>query len=78
MEISIVGSTTTKTVRGKEYLYYVHYENRKKKEVYCGLASSQEAEQKALKLELEQLKEQKKTLSEKVIEIVNKLRHIKT
>jgi len=69
-----MGSTTTKTVRNKEYLYFVHYENRKKKEVYCGLASDPESEKKALRLELEQLKEQKKSLAQKVIEIENKLR----
>lgn len=69
-----MGSTTTKTVRGNKYLYYVRYENRKKKEVYCGQADTQEAERKALELELEQLKQQKKNITQKVIELENKLR----
>ena len=46
-----MGSTTTKTIKGNEYLYYVYYENRKKKEVYCGLASDKQSEKKALQFD---------------------------
>ena len=63
-----MGSTTTKTIKGNEYLYYVYYENRKKKEVYCGLASDKQSEKKALQFEMEQLENQKKSLSQKVVE----------
>jgi formate-dependent nitrite reductase cytochrome c552 subunit len=69
-----MGSRNIKTIKGKEYLYYIVSEDGVKRAIYCGLASSKDAEQKALKLELEQLKEQKKNLSEKMIEIENKLR----
>lgn len=69
-----MGSRNIKNIKGKDYLYYVVSEDGKKRAIYCGLASSKETEQKALKLELEQLKEQKKNLSEKMIEIENKLR----
>ena len=69
-----MGSTTTKTIKGNEYLYYVYYENRKKKEVYCGLSSNVQSKKNALKFELEHLKKQKKDLSQKVIEIENKLK----
>jgi len=68
-----MGSTTTKLIKGNEYLYYVYYENRKKKEVYCGLASESISKKKALQLELEQLKEQKKNLSQKIMEIESKI-----
>lgn len=68
-----MGSTSTKTIKGNEYLYYVYYENRKKKEVYCGLDSDPKSEKKALQFELEYLKEQKKKLSQKVIEIEKKI-----
>lgn len=69
-----MGSTTTKTVKGKEYLYYVHYENRKKKEVYCGQADTHEAKRKALELELEQLKKNKKELNLKISNLENELK----
>ena len=71
-----MGSTTTKTIKGNEYLYYVYYENRKKKETYCGLASDVKSEKKALQFELEQLKNQKKNLSQKVVEIESKIRSL--
>ena len=61
-----MGSTTTKLIKGNEYLYYVYYENRKKKEVYCGLSSKPESKRKALQFELEQLKDQKKNLSQNI------------
>ena len=69
-----MGSRNIKTIKGKDYLYYIVSEEGKKRAIYCGLASDPETEQRALKLELAQLKEQKKNLSEKVIEIENKLR----
>ena len=69
-----MGSRNIKTIKGKDYLYYVVSEDGKKRAIYCGLLSNPESEHKALRLELAQLKEQKKNLSEKVIEIENKLR----
>lgn len=69
-----MGSRNIKTIKGKDYLYYIVSEDGKKRAIYCGLLSNPESEQKALKLELEQLKEQKKSLSQRVIEIENKLR----
>ncbi len=74
--IICVGSTTTKIIKGNEYLYYVYYENRKKKEVYCGLSSDVKSEKKALQFELEKLKEQKKNLSQKVVEIETKMKSL--
>ncbi|MCE2507087.1 MAG: hypothetical protein J4F36_11620 [Nitrosopumilaceae archaeon] len=71
-----MGSTTTKIIKGNEYLYYVYYENRKKKEVYCGLSSDVKSEKKALQFELEKLKEQKKNLSQKVVEIETKMKSL--
>ena len=71
-----MGSTTTKTIKGNEYLYYVYYENRKKKEVYCGLVSNVQSEKKALQFELEHLKDQKKNLSQKVIQVETKLKNM--
>ena len=70
----MLGSRNIKTIKGKDYLYYVVSEDGKKRAIYCGLLSNPESEQRALRLELAQLKEQKRNLSERVIEIENKLR----
>jgi hypothetical protein len=65
---NIVMPTTTKTVKGKQYLYYSYYDSdeQKKKEIYCGQCDTKEAKRKALEFELEQLKKQKKKLLEKI------------
>ena len=65
--------TRIKEINGNEYLYYVYYENGKKKDVYCGLASKPESKKKLLEQELKQLKVQKKNISQKVIETEFKL-----
>jgi len=66
----------TKTVKGIEYLYFTYYDQKtsKKKEVYCGLASKKESKQKALELEVSYLREQKKSISEKVEEVEKELK----
>lgn len=69
-----MATTVIKTVKDKKYLYFSYYENGGKREKYCGLASNKQSEKKALQFELEYLKEQKKNLSQKVIEIENKLK----
>lgn len=67
-------SIRVREIKGNKYLYYTYYEDGKKQEVYCGLASSSEAKRKALEVELEQLKQQKKNLTDKIIDIENKLK----
>ncbi len=64
----------TKIVKGKEYLYFTHYSNGKKTETYCGLASDKQSKKKALQFELDHLKEQKKRLSQKIVEIETNLK----
>ena len=63
--------TTTKTVKGKQYLYYSYYDSdeQKKKEIYCGQFDTKEAKRKALEAELEYLKKQRKELIEKISKI---------
>jgi hypothetical protein len=70
-----MGSRNIKNIKGKDYLYYIISEDGVKRAIYCGLLSNPESEKKALKLELEQLKQQKKNLSEKMIGIENKLKY---
>ena len=67
-------TTVIKTVKDKKYLYFSYYENGEKREKYCGLASDKQSEKKALQFELEHLKEQKKRLSQKIIEIETNLK----
>ncbi len=68
-----MGSTAIRNVKGKNYLYYIHYVNGIKKTVYCGLSSKSESKRKAMKLEIKSIKEQKKELSEKVIKLESKI-----
>ncbi len=69
-------SARIREIKGNKYLYYTYYEDGKKKEVYCGLASSSEAKRKALEAELEYLKKQKGTLLQKITETESKLSKI--
>lgn len=71
-----MGSTTIKVVKGREYLYYVYYDNGQKKNIYCGLATKPESKKKALELELEYMKNQSRNLSQKMIEIEQKIKKI--
>lgn len=67
--------TTTKTVKGKRYLYYSYYDpdEQKKKEIYCGGIDTKEAKRKVLEAELEYLKKQKQDLVDKINETETKL-----
>jgi len=69
-----LGSTAIKTVRGKEYLYYIYYEGGKKKERYCGLASNEDSKRKLIEFELEELKINKNEINEKIKELEIKLK----
>ena len=71
-----MGSRNLKMNKGRQYLYYIVSENGKKRAMYCGLASKPESEKKALKLELEEIKKQKRNLSRKVIEIESKIQEL--
>ncbi len=67
---------TTKTVNDERYIYFSHYENGKKKEVYCGLASKSESKKKALELEITHLTKQKDELKNKVSKAESELKQI--
>ena len=71
-----MATTVIKTVRNKKYLYYSYYENGKKCEKYCGLAFDVQSKKKVLQFELEHLKEQKKNLTQKVIEVESKIKSL--
>ena len=69
-----MGSTAIKTVRGKEYLYYIYYVDGKKNEKYCGLASNDKSNRKAIEFELEELQMNKNQINEKIKELQVKLK----
>lgn len=69
-------SLRVREIKGNKYLYFTYYENGKKQEVYCGLASDMKSKRKALETELEYLKKQKNVLSEKIQEVELKLSKI--
>jgi len=59
--------TATKMVKGKKYLYFTYYDQQtgKKKEVYCGLETDNNAKRKAMELELDYLENQTMQISKK-------------
>lgn len=68
-----MGSRNLKTIKGKEYLYYVISEDKKKRAIYCGLASKPESEKKFLRCQLEEFIKRKKVIIEKINDIKSKL-----
>lgn len=69
-----MGTQVLRKLNGKEYLYYVYYDNGKRKEVYCGLASKPESKQKIVKTQIIELTKQKKIITEKIIVLNNQIR----
>lgn len=61
-----MGSVAVKRVKGRDYLYYIYYENGQKRNAYCGLASKQESKRKALDFEIAELRGQRKNLAERI------------
>lgn len=68
-----MGSRNIKTIKGKQYLYYIISKNGKKKALYCGLASKSESKKKAIIFEIECLKSQKQILIQRIKTLEYKL-----
>lgn len=68
-----------KTVKGKKYLYFTYYDQQtgKKKEIYCGLESDNNAKRKAMELELNYLENQTNQLTKKKQTLERQLEHLK-
>ena len=58
-----MGSETIRTLRNKRYLYYIYYENKKRKEVCCGLVSDPASKGKLKKAKLADLQKQKELIT---------------
>ena len=67
-----MGTQVLRKVRNKEYLYYVYYDDRERKEVYCGLASDSKSKEKAQSVEIKELQIQKEKLSIRIKELRNR------
>ncbi|MCJ8306690.1 MAG: hypothetical protein HRU07_06535 [Nitrosopumilus sp.] len=50
-----MGSQIIRQRKNKEYLYYAYYDNRVRKEMYCGLISDPKSKRKAIEFEIEEL-----------------------
>ena len=61
-----MGSIIVKTIKGRKYLYFVHYVDKKKIEKYCGPALKSESQKKVTQLAIEVLKKQKRVLTARI------------
>lgn len=66
----------TKVVRGHEYLYQWHYDDGRKKEVYCGSVSDDQSMKKALGLELRFLKKDRARLDRTIRGMESKVKRL--
>lgn len=65
-----------KKVNGKNYVYFIHYLQGKKVDVYCGAESKSESRKKALVLEIKEIKKQMNNLNEKMLELTTQYEKI--
>ncbi len=64
-----MGSQVIRKVHNKEYLYYVYYDDKDRKEIYCGIASDPKSKTKACKTEIDELQSQKKRINKRIAEL---------
>ncbi len=61
-----MGSQIIRKRKDKEYLYYAYYDNGKRKEMYCGLVSDPQSENKSIKFEIEELEKLRSNITNKL------------
>ena len=59
----------TKEVNGKRYVYFIHYPNGRKVDVYCGAESKPESRKKVLEMEIGETERQMGELSAKLTDL---------
>ena len=59
----------TKVVNGKDYVYFIHYPNGRKVDVYCGAASKPESRKRVLEMEIDETERQMGELSAKLADL---------
>lgn len=57
-----MGSTTIRKIRNRNCLYYIYYDNKKRKEVYCGLASDPHSKQRLKHAKITDLQNQQEQI----------------
>lgn len=69
-----MGSTVTRRRRGREYAYYVYYNDKKERiEVYCGAESNPATQNRLLEVEIEEIEIQMDALRRRLAECKSKL-----
>lgn len=63
-------------INGKSYMYFIHYPDGKKVDVYCGAESKPESKKKALRMEIEETRKQIDELSVKLTDLTGQLRAV--
>lgn len=64
-----MGCRTVKTIKGRRYLYYSYYLDGKKMQEYCGIDGTREADGKAMRCALRELKGKRKEVDERIADI---------
>ena len=66
-----------KEINGKNYVYFIHYPEGKKVDVYCGVESKPESQRRVLTLEIKETRKQIAGLNERLSELVSRYEKIK-
>lgn len=61
-----MGTRTIRKIRNKEYLYYIYYENKQRREVCCGLVSDPKSNKKLKDTMLADLQKQKENITAQI------------
>ena len=59
----------TKEVNGKRYVYFIHYPNGRKVDVYCGAESKPESRKRVLEMEIDETERQVAELGVKLADL---------
>lgn len=63
-------SIQIKEINGKKYVYFIHYPNGRKTDVYCGADSKPESHRKALTLEIAETERRIEGLNERLADLI--------
>ena len=64
-----MGSQVIRRIHNKEYLYYVYYDDKNRKEIYCGIVSDPKSKIKARNIEIDELQSQKEKINKRIAEL---------
>ena len=64
-----MGAETIRQIRNSKYLYYIYYDNKKRKEVCCGLKDDPSTQSKLRNAKLVDLQKQKEQITMQIKEL---------